>query len=142
ESAPRARRRSFEMSTLRAVPPFPSLSANTAHDMAESASGGKETKPMQQYSSKPRRMVGQRAIAAAVLFSVFAVPRTAAAQSQSGPSADLDDADPPVAAESVDRWAAAAEFSMTATSGNQEMTVLATGFTLRHLRRELFDFQL
>src|SRR5690606_10808620 len=63
ESAPRARRRSFEMSTLRAVPPFPSLSANTAHDMAESASGGKETKPMQQYSSKPRRMVGQRAIA-------------------------------------------------------------------------------
>lgn len=110
--------------------------------MAESASGGKETKPMQQHSSKPRRMVGQRAIAAAVLFSVFAVPRTAAAQSQSGPSADLDDADSPVAAESVDRWAAAAEFSMTATSGNQEMTVLATGFTLRHLRRELFDFQL
>ena len=43
---------------------------------------------------------------------------------------------------SEDRWAAQAEFTLTATSGNQEMTVLTTGFGLRHLRKELFDLDL
>lgn len=97
---------------------------------------------MQQHFSKPHRLVLHRAVAAAVLLSVLAVSRPAAVQAQSGPAADQDTADAPSTAEKVDRWAAAAEFSMTATSGNQDMTVLATGFTLRHLRRELFDFQL
>ncbi|HEX7120536.1 MAG TPA: DUF481 domain-containing protein [Longimicrobiales bacterium] len=63
------------------------------------------------------------------MIALIGAARPAAAQ---GPNAEEDD----------DRWAAAAELSMTATSGNQDVTVLATGFTLRHLRQELFDFEL
>lgn len=94
---------------------------------------------MLQFFRAPHRLVREQAVAAVVLLSVLAVPRAAAAQS--GPSADpvADDSAP---TEKVDRWAAAAELSMTAASGNQEMTVVATSFTLRHLRQELFDFQL
>ena len=73
-----------------------------------------------------------------VLVFVLAAARVAAAQS--GPSAEQDTATES-STEPTDRWAAAAEFSMTAASGNQNMTVLATGFTLRHLRKEIFDLQ-
>ncbi|HEX6940075.1 MAG TPA: DUF481 domain-containing protein [Longimicrobiales bacterium] len=85
---------------------------------------------MQQYFLMPRRSTPRRAVAAAALFAILAVARVALAQ---GPNAEPKE---------EDRWAAAAEFSMTATSGNQEVTVLATGFSLRHLRHELFDLQL
>ena len=42
----------------------------------------------------------------------------------------------------VDRWAAAAELTLTDTSGNQDLTVLTTGFSLRHRLTELFQFEL
>lgn len=41
-----------------------------------------------------------------------------------------------------DRWAAAAELTFTDAGGNQDLTVFTTGFTLRHLRVELFAFEL
>ncbi len=81
----------------------------------------------------PRRVVAWLALVLAA--ALFAQP--AAAQ---GPRPDEDTtADPAV---NPDRWAAAAEFTLTSASGNQDVTVLTTGFSLKHLRSELFGFNL
>lgn len=40
------------------------------------------------------------------------------------------------------RWGASTELTLTDASGNQELTLLTTAFTLRHLRSEIFSMEL
>lgn len=48
----------------------------------------------------------------------------------------------PEEAAQAPRWAAVTELTLTDASGNNDMTVFTTGFTLRHLRTELYSFEL
>lgn len=45
-------------------------------------------------------------------------------------------------ADQAPRWASVTELTLTDASGNNDMTVFTTGFTLRHLRTELYSFEL
>lgn len=77
----------------------------------------------------PRRPTLHRTIPIfAGIVALLAIGRPAAAQE--------DEASEP------DRWSAAAEFTLTDSRGNQEVTVLTSGFTLEHLRVEAFEFKL
>lgn len=77
----------------------------------------------------PLRGAVSRAIPALLVLSIGLAAGAGAAAAQEPPPAP-------------DRWKTAAEFTLTDAGGNRDLTVLTTGLSLRHLRTELFAFEL
>lgn len=99
-----------------------------------------EAYPMQYPAPHPGRrsvrggrIAAVAALAAAVLLGATARPASAQEDSTAAVAAEPQ---PP-----IDRWAATAALTLTSASGNQDFTVLTTGFTLRHLQTDRFGFR-
>lgn len=93
---------------------------------------------MQNLAPRAGRRLNHPARAMSVLLAGIAAvvsPGVAAAQDS------LATVETPAPQPPPDHWAAAAELTFTSASGNQEFTVLTTGFTLRHLQTERFGFK-